>query len=65
MDSTKAEAENIEPSAGKELLDKYWTQVKHEIDDINIVRRQKIYFYFHFLMTHFVFRLNFVRLIYR
>ncbi|CAM4769715.1 unnamed protein product [Rotaria magnacalcarata] len=37
MDSTKAEAENIEPSAGKELLDKYWTQVKHEIDDINIV----------------------------
>ena len=38
MDSTKAEAENIEPSAGKELLDKYWTEIKHEIDDINIVK---------------------------
>lgn len=37
MDSTKAEAENIEPSAGKELLDKYWTDIKQEIDDINIV----------------------------
>jgi hypothetical protein len=37
MDSTKAEAENIEPSAGKELLDKYWTEIKQEIDDINIV----------------------------
>lgn len=37
MDSTKAEAENIEPSAGKELLDKYWSDIKQEIDDINIV----------------------------
>lgn len=41
MDSTKAEAENIEPSAGKELLDKYWAQIKHEIDDINIVNTSK------------------------
>jgi hypothetical protein len=40
MNSAKAEAENIEPSAGKELLDKYWTEIKHEIDDINIVSRQ-------------------------
>ena len=38
MDSAKAEAENIEPSAGKELLDKYWAEVKQEIEDINIVR---------------------------
>ena len=37
MESTKAEAENIEPSARKELLDKHWTQVKHEINDLNIV----------------------------
>ncbi len=37
MNSAKAEAENIEPSAGKELLDKYWTEIKHEIEDINIV----------------------------
>lgn len=39
MNSTKAEAENIEPSAGKELLDKYWTEIKHEIEDINIVNK--------------------------
>jgi hypothetical protein len=38
MNSSKAEAENIEPSAGKEMLDKYWAEIKHEIDDINIVR---------------------------
>ena len=37
MDAAKAEAENIEPSAGKELLDKYWSEAKTEIDDINIV----------------------------
>ncbi|UJR15240.1 hypothetical protein I4U23_002195 [Adineta vaga] len=37
MDSTKAEAENIEPSAGKELFDKYWAEIKQEIEDINIV----------------------------
>ena len=37
MNSSKAEAENIEPSAGKEMLDKYWAEVKNEIDDINIV----------------------------
>lgn len=37
MNSSKAEAENIEPSAGKEMLDKYWAEVKTEIDDINIV----------------------------
>ncbi len=43
MDSTKAEAENIEPSAGKELLDKYWTEIKHEIDDINIVNRTYLF----------------------
>jgi len=43
MDSTKAEAENIEPSAGKELLDKYWTEIKHEIDDINIVNTRSFF----------------------
>jgi hypothetical protein len=37
MDSTKAEAENIEPSAGKELLDRYWNDIKQEVEDINIV----------------------------
>ena len=37
MNSSKAEAENIEPSAGKEMLDKYWAEIKTEIDDINIV----------------------------
>ncbi|CAF4431030.1 unnamed protein product, partial [Rotaria sp. Silwood2] len=37
MNSSKAEAENIEPTAGKEMLDKYWAEIKHEIDDINIV----------------------------
>ncbi len=37
MNSSKAEAENIEPSAGKEMLDKYWAEIKNEIDDINIV----------------------------
>lgn len=42
MESTKAEAENIEPSAGKELLDKYWTGIKHEIDDINIVTTWRV-----------------------
>ena len=40
MNSSKAEAENIEPSAGKEMLDKYWAEVKNEIDDINIVRQR-------------------------
>lgn len=39
MNSSKAEAENIEPSVGKEMLDKYWAEIKHEIDDINIVRK--------------------------
>ena len=37
MNTTKAEAENIEPSAGKELLEKYWQEAKNEIEDINIV----------------------------
>lgn len=37
MNSSKAEVENIEPTVGKEILDKYWNDVKHEIDDINIV----------------------------
>lgn len=40
MDSAKAEAENIAPSAGKELLDKYWQEAKQEIEDINIVSRK-------------------------
>ncbi len=62
MDSTKAEAENIEPSAGKELLDKYWTDIKQEIDDINIVT---ISFRHLFIDNHFLlFRWNFVRVIY-
>jgi hypothetical protein len=39
MNSSKAEAENIEPSAGKEMLDKYWAEIKNEIDDINIVSK--------------------------
>ena len=42
MDSAKAEAENIAPSAGKELLDKFWSDVKQEIDEINIVSDKKI-----------------------
>ena len=37
MNLSKAEAENIEPSAGKEMLEKYWAEAKQEIDDINIV----------------------------
>ena len=41
MTTSKAEAENIEPSAGKELLEKYWQDVKTEIDDINIVKQKK------------------------
>ncbi|CAF4722591.1 unnamed protein product, partial [Rotaria sp. Silwood1] len=36
-DIDETEAENIEPTAGKEMLDKYWAEVKNEIDDINIV----------------------------
>jgi hypothetical protein len=47
MNSSKAEAENIEPSAGKEMLDKYWAEVKHEIDDINIVSFKYISIYFY------------------
>jgi hypothetical protein len=43
MNSSKAEAENIEPSAGKELLDKYWVDVKNEIDDINIVSHTNLF----------------------
>ena len=44
MNSTKTEAENIESSPGKELLDKYWSQVNHEIDDINIVNTTYLLF---------------------
>jgi hypothetical protein len=40
MNSSKAEAENIEPSAGKEMLEKYWAEIKNEIDDINIVSKR-------------------------
>jgi hypothetical protein len=60
MNSSKAEAENIEPSAGKEMLDKYWAEIKNEIDDINIVSRndglKNKFFEFY--------RSNFVQLIY-
>jgi hypothetical protein len=57
MNSSKAEAENIEPSAGKEMLDKYWAEIKHEIDDINIVS-QNLCFKKLFLL---IIRWNFVQ----
>jgi hypothetical protein len=60
MNSSKAEAENIEPSAGKEMLDKYWAEIKHEIDEINIVSKNE---YFRNLFS-LIFRLNFVQLIF-
>ena len=44
MNSSKAEAENIEPSAGKEMLDKYWAEIKNEIEDINIVSHRDDFF---------------------
>ena len=63
MNSSKAEAENIEPSAGKEMLDKYWAEIKNEIEDINIVsilifEKQNVLFY------SLIIRWNFVRLIF-
>jgi hypothetical protein len=64
MNSSKAEAENIEPSAGKEMLDKYWAEIKNEIDDINIVNKQqqkKILLNF---SLFFLIRWNFVQLIF-
>jgi hypothetical protein len=65
MNSSKAEAENIEPSAGKEMLDKYWAEIKNEIDDINIVSTR--IFFFSKLTSVFLFliiRWNFVQLIF-
>lgn len=60
MNSSKAEAENIEPSAGKEMLEKYWAEVKTEIEDINIVS-ERIEFS---NISSSIFRLNFVRQIF-
>lgn len=66
MNSSKAEAENIEPSAGKEMLDRYWAEVKTEIDDINIVKH--LFFFlismFFSFYSLFCFRSNFERPIY-
>ena len=59
MNSSKAEAENIEPSAGKEMLEKYWAEIKNEIEDINIVSKTKEFF----SLTR-IFRWNFVRQIF-
>lgn len=52
MNSSKAEAENIEPSAGKEMLEKYWAEIKNEIEDINIVSKRKEFFF----LTSLIFR---------
>lgn len=63
MNSSKAEAENIEPSAGKEMLDKYWAEIKNEIEDINIVSNHEKIFFTNEQQT--IPRWNFVRQIFR
>jgi hypothetical protein len=63
MNSSKAEAENIEPSAGKEMLDKYWAEIKNEIDDINIVST-RIFFFSKLNFVSLIIRWNFVQLIF-